>query len=94
MHNAVVCSVKGFVAAAMICVAVGLPSVASAEGVSGVHMHGAHSCAFQHSIVRAAYHPDMSLPRGCAGGASRIGAGYTRLLSTSAVRHPKHMIRA
>ncbi|GAN54999.1 hypothetical protein [Tanticharoenia sakaeratensis] len=56
-------------------------------------MHGSHACLFQHMLIHTAYRPSAP-PQGCASGASRIGAGYTRLLSTSALRHPHTRLRA
>ncbi|AQS88568.1 hypothetical protein AA101099_0296 [Neoasaia chiangmaiensis NBRC 101099] len=52
-------------------------------------------CAPGANLVRTAYEPDrkpISL-HSCFSATERIGAGYTSLLSTSAVRHPHHRLR-
>jgi len=76
---------------------IGTPVAAAAPTRKADHaMHTTHACLSRHIIMRTAWHgtaPSDAAAVRCMGGAARIGAGYTRLLSTSALQRPHHRIR-
>ena len=52
-------------------------------------------CSREHLLMRTAWEPGRAAPspKSCFRATERIGAGYTRLLSTSVLKRPHHTIR-